>query len=82
MNEFEDFYKETTWPYIKTKFYFSKNNPVIPINLKTLYEHEFKNIIEKRALIIRQGKSNIDNCMKDLETLIKEVEKEITTLKE
>jgi hypothetical protein len=81
MNEFQDFYKGTTWPYIRTRFYFYKNEPALPINLKTLYEQEFFNIINQRKFILLNGSQNIDSCIKDIETLIKEVEKEIAILK-
>ena len=76
------FFHENTWPYVKTRFYVSKNGIPLPTDVKQFNNDlEFISILNFRARLLLGGSDNIDSCMKDLETLIKEVENEITKLK-
>jgi hypothetical protein len=79
---YNNFYDKTTWPYLSSKFIIVKTNHPIPIDLKTFEDLEFKNILNKRARLLTSSNIIIGICIRDLEVLIKEIEKEIAKIKD
>ena len=78
---FKKFVEEAIWPYVSTNFYLGEYNKPIPVNLSPFSDLKFMNLLSKKAILLEASISTTGRCLKELERLVQEVEKEIVRLK-